>query len=409
MQRATALSRLFRFETVSGLVIVVALVLGFVAANSELAPWYRLVHHMPVHLGLGGLEFREPLIEFINTFLMALFFLLIGLELKRELLEGQLATRGAAALPLFAAIGGMVFPALIYASINVSDPVGIRGWAIPTATDAVLALGVLSLLGRRVPPGLKIFLMALAIFDDIGAVLVIGVFYAQGISAPGLVAAVAATIGLAIIGRSGLEHPVPYLLLGMVLWVAMGKAGIEPALAGIVIGASVPMRARRDGDYSPLRSLERGLQPWVALCVVPLFAFFNAGVRLQGETIETLFEPVSLGVILGLALGKPLGIVSASWLSVKLGLAQRPKGAGWGQLWGVAMLAGIGFTMSLFVAALAFTQPRLLEISRLAILVGSGISAVSGLLLLFMTTRGTGPSANEASASDAAEREGRDS
>lgn len=371
-----------RLERMSGLAILLALAAGFLAANSALGPAYRAIHHMPVHLGLGPLEFREPLIEFINAGLMALFFLLVGLELKRELAEGQLAARGAAALPIFAAAGGMALPGLIYATINAADSTGLRGWAIPMATDTVLALGVLSLLGRRVPSALRIFLTALAIFDDIGAVLVIGVFYAQGLSVVWAGVGLAAALGLFGAGRARWAHPLPYVVLGGLVWVAMGRAGIEPALAGIVLGACVPMRARRPAAASPLRSVERRLHPWVALGVVPLFAFFNAGVRLDAAMLGGLLAPVSLGVILGLVLGKPLGIVGAAWIAERGGWAVRPKGIGWGQLWGVAALAGIGFTMSLFVGALAFPGSNTVEQVRLAVLVGSALAGATGLIIL---------------------------
>lgn len=364
-----------------------ALVAGFLAANSEWAPFYKLVHHMPVHLGFGSLEFREPLIEFINTGLMALFFLKASLELKRELISGHLAAHRASVMPIVAAIGGMVFPALIYVLANASAPAGMRGWAIPTATDAVLALAVLSLLGPRVAPILRVFLVSLAIFDDLGAVLVIGVFYSHTISLPGLAAVAAAVSGLAVVGRVRIGHPAPYALLGLALWAAMGEAGLEPALAGVVVGACIPMQSRHAGRDSPLQSLERRLGPWVGFGVVPLFAFFNAGVHLKEGVMDSLTQPIALGIIGGLVVGKPVGIACAVWLAERLGVARRPSGIGWRPLCGVAALGGVGFTMSLFIGSLAFGQTPEVETARLAVLVGSAISAILGVTLLLHATR----------------------
>lgn len=365
--------------------MLAALLAGFMAANSAFAPTYWRVHHLPVHLGIGALAFREPLIEFINSGLMTFFFLQISLELKRELTEGPLASPRTAAMPLLAAIGGMAVPALLYLSLNTADPTGLRGWAIPTATDTVLAISVLSLLGRRVPLALKAFLLALAVFDDIGAVLVIGLFYSSPTSPWALAAASLAAFGLVALGRLGIARPLPYLLIGLAMWLALSHAGIEPALVGVVVGACFAGHVRRSGANSPAFALEARLRLWVGYGVVPLFAFFNAGVPVTEAALAALMQPVGLGVVAGLVLGKPIGIVGAAWLAERTGLARRPGTLGWGHLGGAAALAGIGFTMSLFIGALAFGQDAALQSVRLAVLVASAISAFVGLAVLYAT------------------------
>lgn len=382
--------KLFGHERASGLAILAAVALGMVAANSPVSRWYELAHHLPVHFGVASFEFREPLIGFVNDGLMVFFFLLVGLELKRELLEGHLAASGAAALPAFAALGGMALPAAIYAAVNWGDPVAIRGWPIPAATDIVLALGVMSLLGRRVPPALRVFLTGVAIFDDIGAVLVIGLFYGEGAHLAALVLAGLAFAALAALGARRVTSPLPYVVAGFVLWVTMIAARLEPALAGVLIGATVPMRADGNGEPSPLLHLERRLQPGVALGVVPLFVFLNAGVAIDAAALEGLLAPAPLGVVLGLTVGKPLGIASAVWFAVRLGLGRFPPGLRWPQMSGAALFGGIGFTMSLFVTTLAFTDPGAVAAIKLAVLAASTLAAIAGLLVLGVATRRSG-------------------
>jgi len=345
------------------------------------------VHHTPVHMRFGPLVIEGPLVQWINQGLMVFFFLLVGLEIKRQLLEGHLSSARQAALPVFAALGGMAVPAAIYAAFNWSDPALIRGWAIPTATDIVLALGVLSLLGSRVPPGLKVFLTAVAIFDDIGAVLIIGLFYGDDLSLMPLVIAGLAVSGLMALNAFNVTRPLPYVALGLVLWVAMLKSGVEAALVGVVIGFAVPLRAPGCGCSSPLRVTERRLHPWGTLLVVPLFAFFNAGVAVDGDSASSLLTSVPLGVGVGLFVGKQVGIFGAAWIGVRLGVARLPQRVSWPQLYGAALLAGIGFTMSLFVASLAFPNPTLVATAKLAILVGSALSALTGLLIVHVSTR----------------------
>ena len=388
--RWSSFRALFGSEQASGLAIIAALALGMATANSPIANWYDIAHHLPVHFGIASFQFREPLIGFVNDGLMVFFFLLVGLELKRELLEGHLAASGAAALPAFAALGGMAAPAAIYSLVNWGDPVAIRGWPIPTATDIVLALGVMSLLGARVPPALTVFLTGVAIFDDIGAVVVIGLFYGEGAHLTALVLAGIAFAGLVALGARRVASPLPYVMGGFALWVMMVAAGLEPALAGALIAATVPMRARGNDEQSPLLHLERRLQSTVALGVVPLFVFLNAGVKIDAAALEQLLTPAPMGVVLGLIVGKPLGIAGAAWLAVRLGLGRLPSGVSWSQMSGAALLGGIGFTMSLYVATLAFADPEAVAAIKLAVLAGSVLAATAGLLVLGLATRGSG-------------------
>lgn len=363
-----------------------ALLLALAAANSPLAALYEIVHHMPVHLRFGPLVIDEPLVQWINEGLMVIFFLLVGLEIKREFLEGHLSTTKCAALPAFAAFGGMALPAGIYLAFNWSDPVLIRGWAIPAATDIVLALGMLSLLGARVPTSLKVFLTAIAIFDDIGAVLIIGLFYGEELSVLPLMLAGLALVGLICLNIFRIRRVIPYIAIGLFLWVTMLKSGVEAPLAGILIAFTVPMHVSGCRCSSPLRETERRLHPWGVLVVVPLFAFFNAGIAIDREAVASLWTSGPLGIVAGLFIGKQMGIFGAAWLAVRLGIGELPRGVIWSQLYGTALLAGIGFTMSLFVAALAFPGAALVAASKLAILLGSFLSALCGLWVIYHST-----------------------
>ena len=365
--------------------MIAAMVVAFLVANSPLEPLYNLVHHTPVHFQFGPLVIEKPLVLWINEGLMVLFFLVVGLEMKREFLEGHLSTPSRVALPAFAALGGMIVPATIYAWINWDDPILIKGWAIPTATDIVLALGILSFLGRRVPTSLKVFLTALAIFDDIGAVLVIGLFYGEGLAPMPLLLALAAVAGLMVLNAFRVTRIVPYVGLGLLLWVAMLESGIEAALAGVLIALAVPMRAKCR-SLSPLRATERRLHSWVVLVIVPVFAFFNSGISLGAASVSLLVSPVSLGIVLGLFIGKQAGILGAVWLAVRSGRAHLPDRTNWAQIYGVALLAGIGFTMSLFITSVAFSNPQVAVTAKVAILAGSAASAAAGLGVLFLST-----------------------
>lgn len=370
-------------DRMSGVLILGAVFLALMAANSPLAPVYDAIHHAPIRIGMVPYLIDEPLIVWINQGLMTLFFVLVGVEIKHELVEGHLSSLRRAALPAIAAIGGMVVPALIYTAFTAAGGEGLRGWAIPIATDIALALALLSLLGRRVPVGLKVFLMALAIFDDLGAIAIIAVFYGEEIQfLPLLVAAL--TFGVMVgFNRIGLVHPLSFTMLGAVLWIALFQSGIEAALVGVLIAAVVPNRADHDPERSPLLRTERLLHPWASLLIVPLFGFFNAGVSIEVETIRSMSGGVSLGVFLGLFLGKQIGVLGATWAAVRLNVGALPPGVGFRHIHGAGLLAGVGFTMSLFVTALAFETDALAANARLAILAASSLSAVAGLFVLW--------------------------
>ncbi len=364
-------------ESSGGLVLMGAAALALLVANSPLAPAYFDALHAP----LGGLD----LLHWINDGLMAVFFLFVGLEIKREVLDGQLSTWSRRTLPGVAALGGMVVPAAIYLTLNWDDPVAARGWAVPAATDIAFALGVLSLLGPRVPASLKVFLAALAIIDDLGAVLIIALFYTADVAVGALVGAAAVLAALITLNRMRVHLLAPYLLLGALLWFLVLQSGVHATLAGVALAFTIPLRsapARPDDRNSPLHKLEHGLAPWVAFLVVPMFGFANAGVSLTGVGLSDLLSPVPLGVVGGLFIGKQLGVFGFCWVAVRAGLAELPAHASWTQLFGVALLCGIGFTMSLFIGLLAFADPDLQDQVKIGVLAGSLVAGLSGWLVL---------------------------
>ncbi|MEG5265246.1 Na+/H+ antiporter NhaA [Pseudomonas sp. JDS28PS106] len=374
--RAVALLASFlASESAGGIVLMIAALAALIVANSPLADGYFAALHS-VFLGLS--------VElWINDGLMAIFFLMVGLEIKREVLAGGLATWGQRALPGFAAAGGMLVPALIYLAINWSNPQTISGWAIPAATDIAFALGVLSLLGNRVPTSLKVFLAALAILDDLGAVTIIAFFYSSGLNLAMLGAAFATLAVLIVLNRLNVKSLVPYLLLGALLWFFVLKSGVHATLAGVALALCIPLGTIKDEDQSPLLLLEEKLHYWVAFAIVPIFGFANAGVSLSGISMENLVDPVPLGVALGLFVGKQIGVFLAALLAIRSGLAVLPEGSNWVQLYGVAILCGIGFTMSLFIGNLAFPgAPHLIDEVKVGVLMGSGVAALVGVLLL---------------------------
>ncbi len=377
---------LFRFEQLSGLLALGSLLIALGLANSPLAALYELVHHTPLEVRVGALSLNKPLFLWINEGLMVFFFLLIGLELKRNFLEGQLSTTSQIALPGIAALGGMLVPGAIFAALTWPDPELLRGWAIPTATDIVLALSCLSFLGSRVPLALKLFLTAIAVFDDIGAVLIIALFYGDGLSLPAIAVAVLALIGLLVLNRCGILRAPPYVLLSLLLWFALLESGVHATLAGILIGAAIPMRSRDNPSFSPLRKVEQELHSWVSLGVIPLFVFFNSGISLAETTLGSFAAPTTLAVALGLFVGKPVGISGAVLLALKSGVTRLPEKTTLGQFYAVSILAGIGFTMSLFISSLAYADLRLIISAKLAILIGSAASGIVGLTVLRLMT-----------------------
>ncbi len=377
------LHHFLNLQASGGLLLMGASVLAMVVANSPLREGYEAFLALPFSIRLGEAGLTKPLILWINDGLMGVFFLLIGLELKREVLAGHLSTVRQAALPAFAALGGMLAPAAIFALLNHGDPTAISGWAIPAATDIAFALGVLALLGPRVPSALKAFLLSVAIFDDLGVIIVIALFYTSHLSvlALGIAAAVVGIMWL--LNRANVMSATPYMILGAVLWVAVLKSGVHATLAGVLVALCIPFRTP-DREGSPLEDLEHALHPWVAYAILPLFAFANAGVPLAGFTIGDITHPVPLGVIGGLVIGKPVGILLFAVIAVKLGLAALPDEIDWSHLRPAAVLCGIGFTMSLFIASLAFEDgsAQWIGLERLGILLGSLISGTVGYVLL---------------------------
>jgi len=380
-----AIRQFLRLESASGVLLVLAGALAMVAANSALAGIYEALLATPFKVQLGGFALDKPLVVWVNDLLMAIFFLLVGLEIKREVVMGELSDAAKVALPAVAAVGGMLVPAGIYAWINWGDPVGIRGWAIPSATDIAFALGVLSLFGERVPVGLKIFLMTLAVLDDLGAIVIIAIFYTSGLSVGALLLAGIALAALFTLNRFGVTRIAPYILVGLALWLCVLKSGVHATLAGVVTALFLPARDPAHPDHPPLTRLEHALHPWVAFGILPVFAFFNAGVSLAGLSVADLLQPIPLGIMLGLLVGKQVGVFSFAWLAVKLGLARLPAGVDFRQIYGAAVLCGIGFTMSLFIGMLAFEDSGAGEVivtDQLGVLSGSLLSAVIGYVVL---------------------------
>ncbi len=371
-------------ESAGGVLLALAAVAALGLANSPLAFLYDAFLDTPVEVRAGTLHVAKPLLLWINDGLMALFFFLVGLEIKREVIEGELSEVRQVMLPAFAAVGGMAVPAAIYAAINVGNPVALAGWAIPAATDIAFALGVLSLLGKRVPVGLKMFLLTLAILDDLGAIVIIALFYAGDLAPASLAVAAVALVALFTLNRSNVVRLAPYLFVGLVLWVSVLKSGVHATLAGVALAFFIPLRSNGDGSQSLLRRLEQDLRPLVVFAILPLFAFANAGVSLHGVGLATLIAPVPLGIAAGLLVGKTIGVFAASCLVVQLGFARLPEGADWRAMFGVAVLCGIGFTMSLFIAGLAFegAGSEYVVQTRLGVLLGSLAAAVIGLTIL---------------------------
>ncbi|ADP10079.1 pH-dependent sodium/proton antiporter [Erwinia sp. Ejp617] len=382
------LKKLLKNDATGGVILILAAAIAmFLANNDSTRHAYQALLALPVQLRFGALDINKDLLLWINDALMALFFLMIGLEVKRELMMGSLKGRERAMFPLIAALGGMLAPGLIYATFNHHDAQAINGWAIPTATDIAFALGILALLGSRVPVALKMFLMALAVIDDLGAIVIIAFFYTSDLSLLSLVVAAASIGVLAVLNLCGVRKTSVYLAVGMVLWVAVLKSGVHATLAGVIVGLFIPLE-KHEG-HSPAIELAHGLHPWVSWLILPLFAFANAGVSLSGVSLDGLFSAVPLGIMLGLFIGKPLGITLICWLSVKLNIAALPENTRMVDIAAVGVLCGIGFTMSIFIASLAFdgAHEELVTLAKLGILGGSVISALVGYTLLRIKLR----------------------
>jgi NhaA family Na+:H+ antiporter len=382
-----ALREFPKLDSAGGILLVAAAVLALIASNSPLASLYDALLSIRLEIRIDALQISKPLLLWIDDGLMAIFFLLVGLEVKRELLEGEMSTPAQALLPAIVALAGMAVPATIYIAMNRAAPVAIHGWAIPTATDIAFALGILALVGSRVPISLKVFLTAVAIFDDLGAIVVIAAFYTDDLSMQSLVAAGAVTALLFVLNLAGVTRRAPYFVAGMVLWVCVLKSGVHATLAGVVLALAIPLRAKDRDGHSPLHELEQTLQPWVAFGIMPLFAFANAGIPLAGLSPASLLEPVPLGIAAGLVIGKQIGVFGTTWLMVRCGWAPPLFGATWPQVYGVSLLAGVGFTMSLFIGTLAFDAAHLGIATRLGVLSGSFVSAVVGFAVLRLSTR----------------------
>ena len=371
-----------RHEAAGGVLLMCAAVLALALDNSPLAWLYDALLTVPVAVQVAALAIEKPLLLWINDGLMALFFFLVGLEIKRELLEGNLSSWRQAVLPVLAAAGGMVVPALVFVALNVGDPQALRGWAIPAATDIAFAIGVLALLGTRVPPSLKVFLLALAVIDDLGAIVIIALFYSADLSVASLAVAAGAAAALLALNRAGVKRLLPYVLVGIVMWAAVLKSGVHATLAGVVIALFVPLRTGDTTQTPPLVRAEHALYGFVALFVMPVFAFANAGIHLDGLSLSDLVAPLPLGIALGLFVGKQLGVFGFAWAGVALGLCRLPEGVTWRHVYGAGALAGIGFTMSLFIGTLAFAEPELQSAVRLGVLCGSLLSGIVGYAVL---------------------------
>lgn len=371
-------------ESSGGILLMIAAAIAMIVANSPLVSFYNVLIDMPVEIRIGSLQIAKPLLLWVNDGLMAVFFLFVGLELKREFLEGELSDKRNIILPGLGAVGGMIIPALIYFLFNFDNPVALKGWAIPAATDIAFALGILALLGSKVPLSMKVFLTSLAIFDDIGAILIIAFFYTSKISFTALIIAAISVLILFAINRKGIIRKSIYLFIGSVMWVAMLKSGVHATLAGVVLAMFIPMKSVADSSYSPLKSLEHDLHSSVAYIILPVFAFCNAGISFTGIGIKELSHPVPLGIALALFAGKQIGIFSMCWLGIKLRLAELPEGINFGGLYGIAALCGVGFTMSLFIGSLAFeeTGVNMIVDERLGIIAGSLLSGITGYIIL---------------------------
>lgn len=384
-----ALRRLFRHDAASGMLLVAAAVLAILMANSPLAGFYNGFLSLPGTVEIGAFSIQKPLLLWVNDGLMALFFFLVGLEIKREIFEGHLASRDQIVLPAIGAVAGIAVPALIYAAFNYDEfsngnTVSMQGWAIPAATDIAFALAIFSLFGKSLPLSLKLFLLSVAIFDDIGAIIIIALFYSTDLSTLSLGIAFAGLLALLIANRSRVQQQSVYIVLGIIVWAAVLKSGVHATLAGFAVAWFIPLTVKKANGHSMLTDMEHGLHAWVMFLILPLFAFANAGVSLLNISMPDVLNPVTLGIIMGLFFGKQVGIFGACWVAIKLGYAKLPANSSWLQLYAVSALCGIGFTMSLFIGTLAFEHQGAdyLNSVKIGVLAGSLLSALLGAFLI---------------------------
>lgn len=382
MTPITRLREALRHEAAPGMLLILTAVAAMMLVNSPLSWLYNGLLELPVVVSIGALAIDKPLLLWINDGLMAVFFFLVGLEIKREVLTGKLSSFDQASLPALAAIGGMAVPALVYFAFTAGDPEAARGWAIPAATDIAFALGLLSLLGNRVPVSLKVFLLAIAIIDDLGAILIIAFFYTEDLSLYALAVSGVAAALLIACNRFGVRSYIPYLLVGLVLWTMVLKSGVHATLAGVMVALTLPLREADGGTSAKFTGLEHALHPWVAFFIMPVFAFANSGIPLGGIGFADLLAPIPLAIAMGLFLGKQIGVMGCCWLAVRSGLCRLPEEATWLHVYGVALLTGIGFTMSLFIGSLAFADPAQAAQVRIGVLGGSFLSGLAGYLVL---------------------------
>ena len=387
----------FRLESAAGMLLIAAAIVAIIVANTPAVVYYDIFLDVPVEVRIGNIQVAKPLVYWINDGLMAMFFFLVGLELKREVLDGELSSASTVALPAFGAVGGIVVPIAIYVYINLGNNISMAGWAIPASTDIAFAIGILMLFGDRVPAALKMFLVSIAIFDDIAAIGIIAIFYSTDLSTQSLMIAVACLVVLAVMNKRHVSNITPYIWVGTIMWVAVLKSGVHATLAGVALAMFIPMESRDEPGRSPLKELEEDLHHLVAFGILPLFAFANAGISLDNLSLADLFHPATVGIIAGLFLGKQIGIFGFSWVAVKTGLAKVPEGSNWWGVYGVSLLAGIGFTMSMFVASLAAEKvgndAEFINRVRLGIIVASAMSAVLAYVILnfSLPKEGDGP------------------
>ena len=378
----TRIQTFMKLEASAGLVLMGVALLAMAVANSVLAPLYDGLLGTNIRLGVGSFEISKPALLWVNDGLMAIFFFLVGLEIKREVLTGELSSLDKAILPILAAIGGMAVPALIFVYFNWGNAETLAGWAVPTATDIAFALGILALLGSRVPVALKVLLLAIAIIDDLGAIVIIAVFYTSDLSVNALTLAMLGFALAVALNRIGVQRVAPYLIIGVFMWICVLKSGVHATLAGVLIALTIPLK-EKDGDKALLLRAEHALHPWVAFLILPVFAFANAGVNLTGLSLADLAQPLPLGIAAGLVLGKQIGVFFATWIGCKSGMAQLPDGVSWQHVYGVACLTGVGFTMSLFIGSLAFSSAEMMNTVRLGVIFGSLLSGLMGFAVLW--------------------------